>query len=453
MHPTVRIEKPSGWYSFADEPPNYVEWVSDIAGNNRYYWIVNITAITDTLADLELSEDVLATFKTGIGGSTEYVVRSSYTSDGTITDTVYPIINSRYSTKHDLSGSVPWYMATPALSSGWYVVGIINDDDTAYGASAYYLFPSVTFENFRKKLLQNTNWTGMTFADLEEPLYKSLFNPMQYITSVMWFPIPPETPAAADKQLGVSIGWGSWSITFGSNLFCYPLKKFIKNGSFSLSVDDNIQVGARGVWLNYPPYRKRTLYIPPFGTIDVDTSLLDYNTAPTLNYWIDFITGSAMIRITSSNGYILAEAATQMGVDISIAQIAQRDKKSFMQTASAGGVQGWANILSGGNENSAISRATAKITNAVEAANTRLDANGSSGSIMAFGIKPYDITVCNMVAGTDNARFGKPLCSAVQLSTIPGFIMCREPHISFAGTTLNERNEILRFMENGFTYN
>lgn len=450
MRPKVTIEKPNLMYNFAVETPNYVEWVSDIAGTSRYYWIVNYNIISDNLAELDLTEDVLATYKTGIGGSTEYVTRSSNTSDGTITDTVYPIINSRYATKHDLSGSIPWYMATPALSSGYYVVGIINDDSNAYGATAYYLFPSATFDVFRNRLMRDTTWTGMSFADLEEPLYKSLFNPMQYITSVLWFPIPPITPPAADAQLGVTIGWGSWSITFGSNLKCYPLKNFIKKGSITLSVDDNIQVGARGVWLNYPPYRKRTLYIPPFGTIDIDTALLDYNTAPTLNYWIDFITGSAMIRITSSTGYILAEAAAQMGVDVSIAMISQQgNKRSILSTMAAGGAFGWASILTG--DNSKISGNASKIADAVEAANTRLDANGSSGSIMAFGVKPFDITVCKMVAGTDNARFGKPLCSAVQLSTIAGFIMCKEPHIDFP-CTIAERTEILRFMEDGFTY-
>lgn len=451
MRPHITIEKPALWYNFAVETCNYLEWVSPIAGTNRYYWIENYTIISDTLAELSCVEDVLATYKTGIGGSTQYVVRSSNTNDGTIIDTYYPIINTRYTTKHDLSGSIPWYMSTPALSSGWYVVGVINDDDNAYGAAAYYLFPSATFDNFRKKLLQNSTWTGMTFSDIEEPLYKSLFNPMQYITSVQWFPIPPVTPSASDKMLGITIGWGGWDITFGSNLFCYPLKNFIKTGSITLSTDDNIQVSSRGVWINFPPYRTRTLYIPPFGAVEIDTALLDYNTAPTLTYWIDFVTGSAQIRITNSTGYILAEAAAQMGVDVFIAGTSiNPTKKAWVSSMATRGVQGWAEILT--PNNGKIVSATAGLANANEAANSRLDSNGSGGSIMAFGIKPFDITVCKMVAGTDNSRFGKPLCSAVQISTISGFIMCREPHIDFSDVTLAERMEILRFMENGFIY-
>ena len=69
-----------------------------------------------------MKEDVLATYKTEIGNSTEYVLRTDSTTDfnGEITDTTYPATTDIVSESYSLSN-----IFTTDLSVGCYIVGII----------------------------------------------------------------------------------------------------------------------------------------------------------------------------------------------------------------------------------------------------------------------------------------------------------------------------------------
>lgn len=433
-------------------PVNYVQMYIDANSQNRYYWITNIVWLSNSLLELHLNEDVLGTWRTGIRGSTQYILRSTYSYSGNIVDNFYPLTAEADLDSDDLSGSVPWYISgTPSLSNGWYVVGIVNKDAAAYGPVAYYVFPEATFQALRNKLLSDTTWTGMLFGDISEPLYKSLFNPMQYISSVMWFPIEP--PHENTGSLGVDIGW--WPITFGSNLKCYKMDGFVKTNSFSLSSHQHPQASSRGSWLNTAPYRVRTLYIEPFGSVPIDTTVMANTTyqVPTVYWWVDFVTGKAKLRITLVNGFVVGEAEAMMGVDITIAQITQ-DVMGIVGGAMQA-VQGLGNaavgavIQSPGMVAQGAGGMSTGIMNSISATAPAVSSKGTNGSILAFGVKPVDITTYYYVSTDDNTDFGRPYCSTSMLSGVPGFVKCLNPHVTFSGPTLEERNIIESNLSNG----
>ena len=97
----------------------------------RFYfvedWVWN-----DGLWEVHMSEDVLGTWKTQIGASTEYVLRTDSITDynGEITDTTYPATTDFTIRSQISSGPFP-----TTISVGCYVVGIISGNSaSAVGA-------------------------------------------------------------------------------------------------------------------------------------------------------------------------------------------------------------------------------------------------------------------------------------------------------------------------------
>ena len=86
-HPTS-VVNPSFIISDFNIAWNYISW------GNRYYYVSDIIILTATQAEYICELDVLATYKTVIGNSSQYILRSSAASDGTIVDAKYPAKSS-----------------------------------------------------------------------------------------------------------------------------------------------------------------------------------------------------------------------------------------------------------------------------------------------------------------------------------------------------------------------
>ena len=447
LNPVIVVEEPTGInlataYNYAF-----------VNNTDRYYWITKKTAISNTLWEMQLECDPLASWKSSIGSSNQYVVRAASDYNGEITDALYPILSGDDVINTDISSSIPWHIATPALSSGYYIVGIINDDTGAYGAVSYYLFPAASFDNLRHKLLQDTTWTNMQFTEIEQNLYKSLFNPMQYIVSVKWFPIPPYPTGLAHST--ISIGW--WPLTLDAGNYIYPMNTFFKQDSINLSSVKHTQSTLRGTFLNSAPYLQRTLYIEPFGSIDLDTSKMYTTTAyPIIDYKIDFITGQADIVVRSSSGGVIGGASAMMGVDISIAQSTQdiaggavsiaRGVSSVVTGFTGKSLNPVSNIVSG------VVGGVSGVANAAQSFAPNVAVNGTNGSMIAFCKTMYDMTTLKFVSNDDNTDRGRPLCDVRQISTLSGFVQVDDAQVGFSNCLAPERDAIKRFMEEGFFY-
>ena len=92
---------------------------------DRFYWVTDW--VNDgPIWECRLAEDELATWKTAIGGSSQYILRSSHDSEGSIVDTCYPATGA-VNTITKTAGS-PWDQLMPTSGVGCYVIGIINND-------------------------------------------------------------------------------------------------------------------------------------------------------------------------------------------------------------------------------------------------------------------------------------------------------------------------------------
>ena len=80
LNPTLLLEISSNTF------PDYTEFKID----DRYYKVTDIRSVRNNLFEIDGKVDVLASFKTQIGASTEYVTRSASASDPLVIDKLYP---------------------------------------------------------------------------------------------------------------------------------------------------------------------------------------------------------------------------------------------------------------------------------------------------------------------------------------------------------------------------
>ena len=440
---------------------NYA-YISDFS---RYYWITN-AEFYDGRWVFSMAVDVLATYKSTIGDSYQYVTRAQSTSDGNITDTAYPL-NGVTSQKWISSNTSPDPF-TCNVSSGYFIVGIVGQADSdvsRFGAVNYYMFTNAQFDAFLTKLLANTgDWLDYQHSDLKDPTVKMILNPMQYITSCMWFPlsIGSPTPLTSDIKFG-------WWVLSGLNHYKPHTSDNHPSDSsvFAFTIDNTARhpQNTRGIYLSREPYTTYKLYLPTCGFIEIPGRIMIKSGLISVEYRADLATGEVVFDIygkpsaISPDTYPITRTTVKMGIDVPIAQLAIDTAgavKSGVSTATGaigGAISGFA---SGGVAGAILGGISSLINGGIDTAikATQPIANimPSTGSIAAYKYQPQILCEYQNIADEANTQIGRPLCKYVQIKTLSGFILCSTNHIEVAGATDAELNEIEGFLSGGFRY-
>lgn len=305
-----------------------------IADFKRYYFIKDWVYNSGRwVASMEC--DTLATFKTEIGNASAYVLRAANACDPNIIDSKYTTVANpdRSQTMSLDSTSSPWKTSTDVSSSGYasgfYRVAIANDDSAAIGSISYYAFSPAAVRELFDKLYASPSWMGITDASLSNDLQKLMFNPIQYITDIMWIPMAYDTTGLTSTQT-IPIGW--WSISLTTN-------SVYKITSSRLATGSNIQFtnfihpqqsDSYHDWLSLAPYTRYAVEFQPFGMFEVDSSKIYGAYGIELEFYTDLITGRGLLTcyrtdkvggvITRSNCPLYSTSA-QIGIPISVAQM------------------------------------------------------------------------------------------------------------------------------------
>lgn len=261
-----------------------------------------------------LTIDVLATYKSQIGASRMFILRSSAEYNPNVADTMYPTLANRISTC-SLKSS-PFYSS---FYSGYYVVGLINSDVNTIGPTNYYFMTPVQFRSFMSNMFTSIDYMNISDSEISANLQKALINPFQYVASAMWFPfdVTADRNNAAGVQSPLPIGW--WTVD-GS---AYYINNMHHAGEYTITVPKHPQSATRGKWVNLAPYSTYSLEFWPWGEIPLDSAkLVDVETL-NLSYVVDYITGVGTLRVTGDTGDgAIAVSVAQVGVPIQVAQIA-----------------------------------------------------------------------------------------------------------------------------------
>lgn len=416
---------------------NYA-YISDLG--NRYYFIRDWTVSEGHIWTAHMEVDVLASWKISIGESTQYVVRSSYTSDGYIQDNLYPT-KQGVTLKQSVATVSPF---KKNITDGRYVCGIINADADGIGAVHYYAFTQAQFNSLTSYLLDDISW--MSISDIGEGLQKALLNPMQYITSCTWIPLSSLTGISGVT----SLRFGYWDINVAcSRVSGTPLQNLI--GSIDLPKHPQV---SRGIYLNGAPYSDYMLSFPGFGEIHLDANIFVEKSAVWFAVSLDTVSGLSKLVIYDSNpettaANIVMVVRTQIGVPIQISQMSSQFFSSLSSGITSAANAGTA--YAAGNAAGVLGGVMGMIGSAVNAGIPKMTTIGSNGSFAEFQLDPTVYATFYPLVDEDNEDRGRPLCKKRQLSEVPGYQVIADPDLAIAGTS-EENREIKNYLAGGYFY-
>ena len=283
---------------------NYVQW------GDRYYFVDDVVSIRNRTVELHCSVDALASWKTQIGISSQYVVRSSSAYDEYIVDSMYPadVRTSIQTVEVDLG------LDTTNTS---YVLGVVNSESNASGGITYYCMTAGMLSQLMEYMFGG-NWLDAPLTEVSLELQKELVNPFQYIVSCMAFPFDVFDAGFPTEM----IKFGYWTSEMAS--YIIPGSGRYKNSFAGVQVPRHPQSSIRGAYLNSAPFTRMSLSAYGFGTCALDPQDFVSNTQLSLNLLVDKYTGTGKLRISNTgDSNTLFELNGQIGVPILLA-IAKR---------------------------------------------------------------------------------------------------------------------------------
>lgn len=408
----------------------------------RYYFI-NDWVYDNGLWYAHMNVDALGSYRHSVGESMQYVLRSSYQYDGFVTDTMYPALCDTVEiSTTNTSENFGW---TGNAEAGSYVVGIVNSDVEARGVVSYYVFTPSEFRNLCELMLGDPAYLDITIDELSNGLQKALVNPFQYIVSAMWFPF---IASHGDRVTEIKIGW--WTF----NVSC--LGRIVQHGysahSLRFAIPKHPQAASRGEYLNYSPFSGYSMFVPGFGEFDIPPANLDRAEYINAQLITDLVTGKSTMQLFNSGegSWPIAYREAQVGVPIQIGGI----------STGGAGIWPFASGLAHAAADSGFAqtfgldeffRTAGVASSAIAGSMVGFSSGGANGTISSYYFPTQLRGVFVRVADDDNANNGRPLCQVRKISTIPGFIVCRNPDFDGYATQI-EQEKIKSYMRSGFFY-
>lgn len=393
----------------------------------RYYYIRDWEWDNGTwVAHMEV--DPLASWRSEIGSSTQYVIRSSHQQDGKVIDMLYPTRGTTV-IEHEWGG-VQWNL------NGCYVVGVISGSKTGrYGTVCYHIFAPADFESLASSMYKDVDWLSIPKEEISNSLTKALFNPIQYISSCLWFPFVPELGGLI---AGIELGF--WKLNARSWEMLY--NGVYEDGGY-IPIPKHPQTQERGEFVNLSPYTEYTLYAGPFGQIPLDTTCLLNAENIYIQFECDMTTGYAIFRVglDTDKYHAFIERDGMMGVPVEMAQTSRDYMGMGTSALAAGGA-----IVSGD-----FFGGMGAIRSTFQAGTPQLERMGHNGSRSDYHILPRIIAKFKNIVEDDNANRGRPLCRSKRVSSVPGYLLIEDPDISLPATA-QENQAIKSYMRSGFFY-
>lgn len=412
-----------------------------IADFGRYYFIDEWTFV-DRQWIASMHSDVLASAKSQIGSATKYVLRAASTYDPNVVDRMYPPIMPCRTQTHLVTG-IAW---ATSFDYGRFVVGITGQGNTFNaGGTGFVVLTGSQLQDIIDKCFTETNntWSNAPVPiDVEtainqfgENFFKSVQQPSQFISSVVWLPFTPTTTGTVTVHLG----------NVNTGIVGGALSNPIHTDNFSCSLPFNDN-GA-DPWMYLSPFARYTLHIPPFPDLELDAAQI-YNKTVQGSIYVDVTNGVAHMEVGTS-GVMLASLGACLGIPIQLAG-STVDYFSAVKSTAAG-IGGVVGSLLSGNIAGAISGGVSAVGDVYEAMQPKATQGGYSGGLGAIKASKHIVRTLFTVPTKDDTDKGRPLCDNVQLSSLSGFIMCDDGEIA-APLSAGELADINNYLTRGFFY-
>lgn len=397
---------------------NYAKW------DNNYYFITDIVSVCQDVWEVSCDLDVLATYKTEITGSTQFVSYSSYNSSIWLPDTRIPLKNNP---------TVSRSSATAAYfgGAGAYILSFVGQN----GCRLVSLTPAMLND-----LLQDlTTWSndlvtdfmsGADFTTIEKAL-ESLSKVMSRsgavgnawenapncIRSCIWVPF---NVSAAQDGSPITI----WLGGFETTIIAPKMTSSPVTGSITISIpwqtSDWRRITCEDIYL----------YIPLVGNISIPSENIAHVTALTIKYAYTVTDGAITFEVLAGTEVIGTYGAS-CSASIPIG-INQQNGANQMINALSSGLQKMSSA-------SVLGVAAGVAGTAYDVANVSMSRNltcvggigGGAGSGLDQTVYCTSVLHDTIVAPSSMlATMGLPTMTPMSLSTLTGYCQCANAHVA-----------------------
>lgn len=427
--------KPAFLVSNVDWSWNYCSW------GGRYYYVTDIVQEANNLFRVECELDELATFKTQIGSYSTLISRSSEDQDYDVIESIYPA-KARPTTKRT-SIANPGIFSTNR-ANGTYIVGVLGTRGIKFLA-----MNQLNFSAFCATLMPA--WSAGTindwlFTQIDQAFVGGLGSILQNIVLLKWLPVAYssiEPLTTADSSIHV-----------GNFIVPNYTGHVLQNGTTiqllgtQISFPDRDDAGARGRWLYQSPFASYSVYIPPFGLLNIDGSYMaGSGLAVTADIMIEAVSGNVTLRLYYSLG---ARGVKMIGVyNSDVSQNVAIGGASADVGGFVGGVAGaiasyaeekWAGVVGG-----IASAASSGVPN------TSTAGGGVSGPAPDLDAAWYAYATYFDPIDENRAELGRPLGEVAAIGSLGGFVQCADAKISIPGHE-EEMAKVNEMLNSGIFY-
>lgn len=396
---------------------NYIKW------GVRYYYVDDIVIVHNNIAEYHCSTDVMATFKSDIGGSSQYVTRSATAYNPKVMDSKYPTIADTDEIITGLTG----ISGNISVNSGTIVIGLKSKLGTQ--GVAYYAMNTAQFSSFISFLYSDI-W--LDASEIGVSLQKMLIDPFDYIVSCNWYPF-----SITGTDTNVYFGFWDWT---GQSAQRISESGRMRTFTHSGTLPNHPQI-ARGTYLNASPFTRLSLDLYTFGQIALDPNRFLDSRSFVVNLVIDLYTGIGTVKVQSTTGIVFESSAT-CSVPIQLSQVRTDLTRPIISTANAVVAYQTHNYIG----------MTASIVDAIKGNLPQISTIGAVGSQSAYYLNPPKIdNIYYRIVDEDLAQVGRPLCEVRTISGLSGYIECDNADLDTAASPA-EKEQILSNLNGGFYY-
>lgn len=394
---------------------NYCKW------SGHYYFITSTKSISYNHVEITCTEDLLATYKDQIGSYTCFIDRSS-NQDLAMNDSFY-LPREDWKKDSSISGEP---------------VGVFHDNDV-YG---FYIIRTCSYEGINLYYMTEEGlndllsfmWTDGSWGDaLSDAFTKLFFDPFKYILSVVW------TPFKEDNfiHLTDTVKLGFWD----SGVYASIISKGSVKFSYDLGIQ-NTRYDANDFRFYDQRFSRYFCKLPFIGIIPIDITKINAKQL-VANYYFDIVSGLCEVWVRSGSND-LSHFQTQLNVPVQIGYAAT-NPVSLINGAVGTGVS----MLSG-NVVGTVSNAIDTVRSSFSPDPSIIGSNASISAILENKDAEQYTYTCGSVAPDANTE-GYKDCNRRQISTLSGFIKCRDASISISGFS-GDQERINEFLNSGFYY-
>lgn len=411
---------------------NYAKW------NDHYYFIDDIVLSLNNIYEIHCSHDVLATFKTEIGNSTQFVERSASSNDPMINDVLVTQQQDVAQVK-EATTTISGQNASISPTPGTYLI-------QTFGRSGVHLYG---FSDLNQILgILNNDAYGMTNNQLEgliQTIGMNLLDVSAYVSNVRWVPFDLATFNGSVNYIEVSF----WVLDKGTGFQA----KEISDRSLSISGTINKPVNLYDDFRSQSPrFTNYMLYLPGVGTVSLNALDVEaYTLSYTMNF--DIFTGEVMYFLYAQLGldrHIIGSYSGKLACEIPYSS-SRTDVWSIVDTLT--GISGGASQGMSGAAGIGLAVGQAEVKAVENVLNPSHSFNSAVGNISKIRAFP-DIRLSVANYGSKDfltAVAGRPLYEWRVINTLSGFVKCSNPSIDIAGYS-GDKDAVNGYLASGFYY-